>query len=197
MPERAVILSTPLPLSQALRTSTRPRHEALERRLGLGRADWSRARYVDFLRATLAVVDALEAPHARALSGRFERGDTTRAARLRRDLARLGALADVAPLPGGPEPATTADAFGAAYVLQGSEQGAPFVAAALSRRLGLGEEDMTYLRPPTANGPDWPGFVATLDRFGQEDPRAVERTVDAGLRTFAAFERAFEREGFA
>lgn len=192
-----MILSTPPSLAQALRTATRPRHEALERRLDLGRADWSRGRYADFLRATLAVVDALEAPLARALSGRFERWDTTRAARLRRDLARLGAPTEVEPLADGPQPATTADALGAAYVLQGSELGAPYVATALSRRLGLSEDDMTYLRPPAAAGPSWPEFVAALDAFGREEPRSVERAVDAGLRTFGAFERAFARVGFA
>lgn len=181
-------------LAQHLRTATRPVHQALEARLDLAGTSWSRDRYAAFLRATLAVVGPLEAPIAAAIGERFVRWDTSRADRLRRDLARLGAPSVV---DAGSGPAmTTAEAFGAAYVVEGSQLGARFIAAELARRLDLHDDALAYLRPREVMGPTWSEFVAALDAFGTEDPRSASRVEDAAARTFRAFERAFEREGF-
>jgi heme oxygenase (biliverdin-IX-beta and delta-forming) len=184
------------PLAAALRAATQPTHAALERRLDLAGGSWTRARYAAFLRATLAVVAGLEAEVAHLLEDRLPRWEARRSARLHADLLRLGADARVE-ADGVRRPRTPAEAFGAAYVVQGSQLGAPFIARALADQLCLQEADMTYLRPQSAEGPVWTDFVAALNRFGRESPDARPQVLAAARRTFGDFERAFLREGFA
>ncbi|MET0554230.1 MAG: biliverdin-producing heme oxygenase [Vicinamibacteria bacterium] len=185
-----------MPLAAALRAATQPTHAALESRLDLAGGRWTRVRYAAFLRATLAVVADLEAEVGALIGSRLPRWEARPSERLRADLARLGADAQVES-DDARRPRTAAQAFGAAYVLQGSQLGAPFIARALAAQLSLLEADMTYLRPPRAEGPAWADFVAALDRFGRESPDARPQVLDAARRTFGDFERAFLREGFA
>jgi heme oxygenase len=182
-------------LAATLRAATASTHRALERRLDAGGPGWSRERYACFLRATLDVVAHLEEPVADGLRPYLPGWHTRRAERLRADLARLGADAGCgAPAPGAMAPA---GAFGAAYVLRGSELGAPFIARAITACLDLRAEDMSYLHPGPGDGPTWPEFVAALDAFGARHPHDRPGVVAAAQHTFAAFERAFAREGFA
>lgn len=141
------------------------------------------------------MVSELEEPIRSGLDGLLSEWDGHRADRLRADLARLGADAPQT-RPSAPA-LDAAEAFGAAYVLRGSELGAPFIARALSERLRLDADAMTYLQPKHRAGCAWPDFVAALDAFGarrREDRPRVLQSADA---TFGAFERAFAREGFA
>lgn len=177
-----------------LRAETRPTHLALERRLGLQETPWSRERYAAFLRATLAVVSDLEDPIRAGLGARL--AWRARAGLLRSDLAQLGEPAARPPAAGARAMATE-DAFGAAYVLRGSEMGAPLIARELADRLALRDDQMSYLRPRSQGGPAWADFVAALDAFGVERQDARARVLAAAHETFAAFDRAFAREGFA
>jgi CheY-like chemotaxis protein len=61
-----------LTLREALRASTQLRHEALDRALMPPGSAWTRARYHQFLRATLAVVDTLEPAIALTAHARVE-----------------------------------------------------------------------------------------------------------------------------
>lgn len=189
--------STPT-LRTVVRSTTRDVHEQLERRLSLDRGDWTVETYAAFLRATLAVVSRCEPAIAELLRGHLPMTDgTTATARLLDDLQALGA-ADAAPSnPRVPSIANAAEAFGAAYVLEGSRLGGQVIAAALTERLGLGPQHLTYLCPPGVPvGPRWRAFVESLDRYGDA---IGEPAWDAVTRTasdmFASFSDAFTREG--
>jgi heme oxygenase len=185
-----------LTLREALRASTHPRHEALDRALMPPGTAWTRARYQRFLRGTLAVVDTVEPAIALLLPDVAPVGTPSGTARLCHDLRALGDDGVVTPI------ATRAlddrpAAFGAAYVLEGSMLGGQHVAQAVAHDLGLGDEGLAYLRPAgIAIGPRWKTFVAALDAFGASataaDWRAAETAANA---TFEAFAGAFRREG--
>ena len=80
-----------LTLREALRASTRPRHEALDRALMPPGTPWTRERYRRFLRGTLAVVAALEPAILELLADVAPIESLSRAERLRADLRALGA----------------------------------------------------------------------------------------------------------
>lgn len=159
-------------------------------------AAWTVARYRRFLRGTLAVVETLEPAVAMILSDVAPIDASTRAARLRDDLAAAGDDAVVEPI-AAPHLGGRAAALGAAYVLEGSMLGGQHVAQALARDLALDDSYLTYLRPPgVAIGPRWKAFVAALDAFGATAPASDWRAAEAAAAaTFAAFAAAFRREG--
>ncbi len=157
---------------------------------------WTRGRYQRFLRATLAVVATLEPAIAGLLPDVAPMESPSRAARVRADLRALGDGAVVASL-AMPDLGNRAAALAAAYVLEGSMLGGQHVAQALARDLALGDESMTYLRPPgAAIGLRWRTVVTALDAFGTRatavEWRAAETAANA---TFDAFAEAFRREG--
>lgn len=187
-----------LTLREALRESTRPRHEALDSALMPPGHGWTHARYRRFLRGTLAVMQDAESAIAATLPAFVETGATMRTERLRRDLRGLDdddAVVTAVPI--------TADlrnhgaAFGAAYVLEGSMLGGQHVAQAVIHDLALDDSGLTYLRPSgVAIGPRWKAFVAALDAFGSTAPAADWGAAEeAAAATFAAFAQAFRREG--
>jgi heme oxygenase (biliverdin-IX-beta and delta-forming) len=191
----APLAQSTLTLREALRASTRSRHDALDRALMPHGAAWTRGRYQRFLRGTLAVVETLEPAIAALLPEIVPVEAPSRAARLRRDLRALGDDCRVAPvaLDLSDRPA----AFGAAYVLEGSMLGGQYVAQAVARDLRVDDASLTYLRPPGGGvGPRWKAFVAALDAFGATVAPAVRRSAEAAaMATFAAFAEAFRREG--
>jgi heme oxygenase len=189
--------TTPLQTSlrDTLRASTQASHAALDHALMPAGTPWTAWRYRQFLRGTLAVIDALEPAIARHLPDSALSG-ATRADRLRHDLRALDDRADVVPAAVAIDD-QLASAFGAAYVVEGSMLGGQHVARALERDLGLEPRHLTYLRPSAGPpGSRWTAFVAALDAFGAgataTDWRIAERAAQAA---FDAFARSFRREG--
>jgi heme oxygenase len=178
-----------------IRSATATAHARIERQVNLT-VPWSRARYLGFLYATLAVVGPTEP----ALRYRF--GDerfpllTGAADRLRRDLESLGAPAAArGPMPV-PVVASEAHALGAAYVLHGSLLGGQIIARTLQAQLGLYPSNLTYLRPAADVGSQWRAFTAELDAWGDTASTETRSTaVAAALALFDAFGIAFAREG--
>lgn len=193
------VRAMPIHLRESLRSATHDAHVALEARLDLAGRPWTRDTYAAFLRATLAVVDAVE-PAIR--HWRLTHGSTTDvippSQRLRHDLAALGDDRGIHAVPV-PRIDDAATAFGAAYVLEGSRLGGQVIARTLESRLGLSAEAMTYLRPPDQPvGAAWRAFVNDLDAFGAAAPPASWRAAEACARAmFAAFGAAFTAEGLA
>ena len=181
-------------LLELLRAATAATHQQLEARMPLDDG-WSRQRYAAFLRATLAVVAAVE-PRIRRLLPDPPAGETPGAERLRHDLTLLHDDADVEPAPGLPEIDTPAAAFGAAYVLQGSMLGGVVIARRLELDPNIPAGSLTYLRPAEAAGPSWRDFVRRLNAFGANAAAGERHAAVASARQmFASFEAAFSREG--
>jgi heme oxygenase len=84
-----------------------------------------------------------------------------------------------------------AEAYGAAYVLQGSMLGGALIRRAILRDLGP-DAPTTYLNfHGDALGAVWKAFVADLDRFGDRGDTATRhRAVASARATFAAFAAA-------
>jgi len=188
----------PVTLRHLVRSTTRGAHERLERELNLEQGQWTLETYAGFLRATLAVVEQAEPHIAVALRPYFpiSDGGPTATSRLNADLLALGARDRPASQPRLPEIKATAEAFGAAYVLEGSRLGGQVIAAALTRQLGIGDEHLSYLCPSgVAVGPRWRAFVDALDDYGRTVDRAEWDTV-AGTANemFGAFREAFMQE---
>ncbi|MEZ5285175.1 MAG: biliverdin-producing heme oxygenase [Vicinamibacterales bacterium] len=185
-------------LLQSLRNATSSRHRALDRRLGLIDPDvLTLDRYRRFVRATSAVVLPLEPPLAAELGYVFvARSAGERAVRLLQNLAALEAE-PAPPAPDVPEITDDADAFGAAYVIQGSHLGGEIIARAVTGGLGLGPEHVSYLRLHDGKaGGAWFRFIAALEHFGlSATPSEQVRVVRAAEATFDAFAAALDREG--
>jgi len=185
-------------LRHLVRSATRDAHERLERELSLEQGRWTRDTYAAFLRATLAVVEQTEPLIEIVLRPYFlmSAGGGTATARLNADLMALGARDRPTSHPRVPDVTVAAQAFGAAYVLEGSRLGGQVIAAALTSQLGIGDEHLSYLRPSdVAIGPRWRAFVDTLDTYGNTVDRAAWDTV-AGTANemFGAFREAFMQE---
>ena len=175
-----------------VREATRTQHEDLERRLALTPGDITLDSYRRFLEMTASVVIPLEGPIAERLGDLFRVEGANRAQRLTSDLAALGLSTRATPPATLPDVSSHADAFGIAYVLQGSLLGGVGIAQILGKHLARAETSMSYL---TLYGPHlghaWQRFTAGLDTFGATaapDERA--RTIAAAVATFAAFDSA-------
>jgi heme oxygenase (biliverdin-IX-beta and delta-forming) len=186
-------------LRDSIRSLTRDVHVRLEQRMNVERGEWSRERYVAFLRGTLAVVAAVEPAIERHLRP-FVLGpepDGLAAGRLEHDLKAVGADPTAPAASRVPLVTDTASAFGAAYVLEGSRLGGQVVSRLLGSQLGLVPDQMTYLASSgTPVGPHWKAFCAALDAFGATADARTSRTVgEAAVETFASFEQALEDAG--
>lgn len=192
-PSGEPIHSTPS-LLEAIRKATAEAHAALERQLPP--EGWTRAQYAAFLRATLAVVDIVE-PRIRRWLPDIHGAAAPGGARLRHDLAALGEPHDVAPAADLPNIDTTAAAYGAAYVLQGSMLGGSIIARTLQLNSQIPGGSFTYLQPPGVSiGPVWRAFTMRLDAFGSAASAADHQAaIDAAQRTFVGFAAAIAREG--
>jgi heme oxygenase len=177
----------PESLLRRLRLETQAAHEALDASVGAV-ITRSRPDYAAFLRCSLAAVALLEeaiAPHL---------GEThlpERAERIRADLAALGEAATSPPL----EPIvldTRAEAFGAAYVVEGSALGGMFLADRVRSALGA-DSPCSYLAlRGSSTGARWKWFLNELAVFdGQADEPARIEAVATANRTFARYRLAF------
>ena len=180
-----------------LRNATAAAHANVERHIDL-EVPWTRARYLAFLRATLAVVQPTEPELRRCF------GDTRfpllagPSARLRSDIENLGASADGLTTHRVPALSSDAQAFGAAYVLLGSLLGGQILARSIAAQLSLAPSYLTYLRPNGEVGAAWRHFTAELNAWGVAAAAPARRTtVDVALHLFDAFAAAFAREGVA
>lgn len=196
-----------------LRQRTASSHERLDVGLGMD-ASLTPARYDAFLRASLAVVEGLEAAVAGHV-GRFDPSCPSRATCLRHDRRVLAEAESLAPDELAPSwnvparlgeaeavllrrPASLAEAYGAAYVLEGSSLGGMVLARVVEEVLGFdGPPPTTYLRLRGARtGEAWRWFLSCLDAFDAiATPAERGAACDFALRTFDAYHAAFAREG--
>lgn len=179
-----------------LRDGTREAHARLDGRLGIESAALTNderglARYAAFLRGSASAVVPLE----RALEAWLPPSDGVRRRdALGADLAALGhALPDAAAMP---ELSSRADAYGAAYVMEGSALGGAVLARRVGEALGA-EAPRSYLSlRGDRTGPHWRSFTEALDAWGSDATDAErERALATARATFEAYERAFEASG--
>jgi heme oxygenase len=183
-----------------LRYGTRLQHAALDTGLNLQPSTVTRARYATFLQCMLSVVAPLEA--ALAQVSQWEHVFPTAVARRKThllvdDLEVLGLRASGPPiaLVELPRIQSLAQAFGCAYVLEGSTLGG----AVLARTLGLVLQlsPGSGLRFWTAYGHElgsrWREFVTVLEEWAVT-VEACERVsaVDTAAATFQAFSLALQ-----
>jgi len=179
-----------------VRAATREAHERVERQLDLERHA-TVERYRAFVRATCAVVRPLEASLTGWLGPVFAAPEPgSRVDRLIADLSHLGA-SPPADATGLLAARSMADAFGAAYVLQGSLLGGAVITRIIRTRLGVEDDGTAYLRLyGDGLSRAWRQFVSALDAFGTQRSDEERREVlTAAARTFDAFAAALEREG--
>ena len=147
-------------LLERLRAETRTRHAALDGAIG-PEVSRSRESYGRFLDASFVASAALEASVQRRLGPNYP---VQRAAKLRADLEDLGVA--VPAMPAAFEVESEAEAFGCAYVLEGSALGGLVLATAVRRLLG----DDVPTRYLVLRGPEtaqrWRWFLDELNAFG-------------------------------
>ncbi len=151
-------------------------------------------RYATFLTASLAAIEPLEA----ALGAFTEFPSAGRAARIRADLAALGAIGN--PVHVSVElPHTRAAAFGCAYVVEGSALGGVVLARIVATKLCVPLRATTYLRlREEGTAAQWRRFVERLEDWGREatlDERTEARV--AAIRAFQGYIAAFTSVGIA
>lgn len=185
-------------LLAALRTRTGAQHERLDAALAVT-SDITLPRYDAFLRASLAVIEVVE-PAVEALLGGFD--GPSRRERLRADLAAVAARGSVAPSdPAVVEirrPASVAEAFGCAYVLEGSTLGGVVLARTVEPALDLAaREGTSYLRlRGERTGELWRAFLVRLERFDAEASAGDrDAACEYAASTFEAYSEAFRRVG--
>ncbi len=170
-------------------------HGRLDRALGAALVD--RFALAAFLRASRATIGGLAPSLIRAEVWKtFDAALRRRAIEL--DLEHLGA--PISPAPAEPLPwipSTVAEAYGCAYVVEGSALGGLALAKQLGPRLGLTPDAMRYL---ALRGPDtmmkWRAFLSELEGFGGRASERERRSATAAAQsTFEAYAAAFEREG--
>ena len=169
-----------------LRRRTRERHARLDAGIGFHHPPITRERYVAFLRGVLAAVTPLE----RALVpwlGPFP--GPSRVDALGADLAALGAF-DVVDSTPTRIPRNVSEAYGCAYVLEGSSLGGVVLAPLVEESLGPGVPT-AYLRLRGADtGKAWRAWLARLHAFGvsatQDDVIAACEMACAAFDAYAA-----------
>jgi len=170
-----------------LRRATAARHRVLDDALRLGRAPLTCERYSAWLEGSLRVLAVLEPALARWPDAY---GKDLRVARLRADLRELGRARD----PGHADvrvPASLDEAFGAAYVVEGSASGGRVLAPLVERALGKGAPT-SYLRlRGDATQAHWQQWLASLAMFDAH-ANAVEREATCAMAcmTFDDYTRA-------
>jgi heme oxygenase len=177
-------------LLDRLRQCTRERHEHLDAGIDFRRGTVTSERYAAFLQGSLAVVEPLEA----ALARWFPAADTrSRSECLRDDLRRLGFRSDVARARVR-LPVHVAQAYGCAYVLEGSALGGLALAPIVAEALGV---PASYLRFREADtGRAWRAWLDKLKAFGdgasEDDIRAA---CDMACATFDAYAESLRTAG--
>lgn len=188
----------------SLRESTRQAHHALDSRLAFAGGQFVRTDYVALLRATLSVMRVVEEPVAQLIAPHYDwtaaitaEGPASRSSRIEHDLQGLAASTDVTPAPDAPPLRSCADAFGAAYVLQGSLLGGAVIARIVHGQPELSPAQTTYLRLYGEQiGPVWREFTGRLNAFGRHaSADEWQRATQTAVALFTAFSAALSREG--
>jgi heme oxygenase len=178
-------------LHAALRRATASRHRALDDALAFARTPLTRERYVAFLQGSLRVLAVLEPALARWPGAGVE---ALRVASLRADLRTLGRSCDAGHADvRGPE--SLAEAFGAAYVVEGSALGGRVLAGVVQRALGE-RTPTSYLRlRGGATHAHWQHWLARLQAF-EADTHSHERasTCTMACTTFDSYARSLAQE---
>ncbi|GGR64462.1 heme oxygenase [Deinococcus seoulensis] len=180
-----------------LKTRTRVQHEQAEASLNLMDPLLTRGEYVRVLRHMWTLYVPLE-DRLGALLGPANRAALDWPARLKRpllerDLRDLGSpLPDRALHPDALDFLhAEADAWGAAYVLEGATLGGQLLRRHLHTALDLGNGGAAFYGSyGELVGPRWKAFGAALEARGAADPDPqgfAERAVQAAGRTFALF----------
>lgn len=175
-------------LAERLRSETDSAHRSLEAAIGFDLHSPSVDRALGMLRGFYSVLRDLEpamltlAPAALADRGKL--------ALLRSDLRQLGMTADEIDRLASPadvwKPRTSADAFGALYVMEGSTLGGKVIVKALRRLPDWPLGEPCYFDPyGTETGMRWNAFKEYLNKVAVFDGDAV---VDSALQTFALLE---------
>jgi heme oxygenase len=171
-----------------LRAATAQAHRELEQQVDIPQVCQSREKYERLLVDFLGFFEPLEAV-LQQVSGWKERGfdwgERAKAGMLREDLQALGFSADeIANLPRCadlPEPATIAEAFGCAYVLEGSTLGGRHIVSILAKSDMPAEARHYFSSYGEHVGLRWREFLAMLNGF---DPREAEGMVRLAGQTF-------------
>lgn len=167
-----------------LRRRTRAHHARLDAGIDFSRGDVTHARYAAFLRGILSVVTPLEPVLARWLGG--ESGPS-RAECLRADLASLGVSAKVEDV-AVRLPHNTAEAYGCAYVLEGSTLGGLVLAPMVEERFGPSAA-VSYLRLRGSDtGRAWRAWLRRLEAFAATaNANDVTSACDMACATFEIY----------
>ena len=181
-------------LSDALRTRTRPHHDAAEASPamqavvsdGLTREAYREhlARLLPFTAGTEAALGAVP-----GLRGWLPDLDArlVKTAWLRADLAALAARPRQR---GGHAPELDVPAaLGTLYVVEGSTLGGRIIERHLHKTLGVTPDDggRFYHAYGPDRGPRWTAFKAALDAYGDAHPHHTDAVVDAAGNAFEAF----------
>ncbi|WP_291430723.1 biliverdin-producing heme oxygenase [Deinococcus sp.] len=183
-----------------LKTRTRVQHEQAEASLDLMNPHLTRERYAQLLRHLWTLYVPLEDRLGTLLgpSGRAALDWQARLKRplLERDLRDLHSALPEAPCSSGDTLAflqAEADAWGAAYVLEGATLGGQLVRRHLGSQLDLGAGGAAFYGSyGELVGPRWKAFGAALEARGaaDADPAAfAERAVQSAGQTFGLFIR--------
>lgn len=189
-----------MPLLQELKTQTAACHSALEKQMDMLRHFQNRSDYVRLLERFFGLYEPLEQQLANC-SDWGQQGwnfDSRRkTAWLDEDLRFLGlsendrlALPRCTELP---EPASTAEALGCLYVLEGSTLGGQVISRLLSQQLevmqGNGGRFFNGYGPET--GPHWRQFGQWAEKWATDHPGQEGDAVQGARKTFDCFARWF------
>ena len=181
-------------LLDKLRAGTTSRHAQLDAAMHFRPGEVTRERYIGLLRGTLNVLVAMEPALARWLgAGAWPR----RMQCLQHDLAALGAATDPELVPAA-LPTTLAEAYGSAYVVEGSTLGGLVLAPIIERDLLLSTGVATsYLRLWGAEtAAHWRQWLARLTDFGKATgPAEHEQACAMACATFDSYARALKQQG--
>lgn len=179
-------------LLSLLRERTRSQHARLDAAIDFHEYRITPARYGAFLRGVLAVVTPLEDALA---EWPVTPDGPSRTARLRSDLARLGIpqAVDSARVR---RPRSLAEAYGCAYVLEGSALGGLVLARTVEESLA-GDFPTSYLRlrgPDTARA--WREWLDSLDAYAATASKDdADAACDMACATFDAYTASLVRTG--
>ncbi len=176
-----------------LRRRTRDAHHRLDAALDFrSPGAFSLSRYAALLRATLRIVGPLE----QSLSAWLPPlPGPVRATCLRADLAALGHAEGGAAV-AATMPRSLAEAYGSAYVLEGSSLGGLLLASMVTRDLGAQVPTSYLTLRGGGTAAAWRSFLHRLQAFGlASGERDHAAAAAAAVRTFDAFDASFRNAG--
>jgi heme oxygenase len=172
-------------LLQQLREATREQHAALDRSLLTNDGALTRAHYEVLLLGSFAVLKLLE---DRLVTWFHQFAEPSRKDCLERDLVELG-VSTPAPEVSVPQVQSLAEAFGCAYVVEGSALGGMVMARSLPELLGSRQHAQRYLTlRGEQTGPHFRGFCRELEVWGATaSPEQWNLACSGASSTFSAY----------